>query len=211
MSMNRTTITLETDFGVTIDHDFYQPHQPGSKLMIILPGRGYQVEHPALYYTLLMGLENGFDVLPIRYGFQVNHTSFELSQMPLLVQDVNAAVQQVLPNNYQDICIVGKSLGTPLAADLATRLNAPRKSQILLTPVPLALQMPPSIPTLAIIGTADSFYDKAPISQTPEIEWLVLDDLDHSFLKSQDWRASVQAQYTILERCDQFIRDKHSS
>ncbi|MBZ0294606.1 MAG: hypothetical protein K8L99_18725 [Anaerolineae bacterium] len=211
MSYDITTISVDSPFGVSFGNNFYQADNASRKLMVILPGRGYQVEHPALFYTVFLGLENGFDVLPVQYGFQVKRTNLDTSQMPLLMQDVDIAVQQVLPRGYQDICIVGKSLGTPLAVELITRLDAARKSLILLTPISLALQSSPPVPTLAAIGTADNFYSADTIAQMPEIEWVVLDQLNHGLIKDNDWHATIQAQHTVLERCDQFIKDNHTS
>lgn len=207
--MDIATIRVESAFGMTIEHPLYQAATPRRRLMILLPGRGYQVEHPALYYSVFLGLQHGFDVLPVCYGFQWQHSNFDSAQTPLLLQDVNRAAEAVLARGYDEVCIVGKSLGTPVAVTLAQSLDIQRRSLILLTPIPLALQALPALPTLAVIGTTDSFYTPDLPGKHPAVQWHIVPDVDHGFIKAGDWQASIQAQQDILQRCDLFLKDTH--
>ena len=209
MAHEISILTVESPFGTTIRNGFNHHTPRSDKLLILLPGRGYTVDNPALYHLLFLGLENGFDVLPVQYGFQVNQRDLEPAQMPYLMTDVQAAVAQVLDRGYREICIVGKSLGTPLAIDLAQTLTADKISLILLTPIGPALQNLPDVPTLAVIGTADPFYSAQMVESTaaqPQVEWVVLDDLNHGLVIDTDWKTSVRGLYTILEHCERFLQ-----
>ncbi len=209
MTHEVSTITVNSPFETTIHNRFNYHTPPVDKLMILLPGRGYTVDNPALFHLLFLGLENGYDVLPVQYGFQVNQSELEPAQMPYLMQDVQIAVEQVLERNYREICVVGKSLGTPLALELAKILDADKVSLVLLTPIGPALQNLPDLPTLAVIGTGDPFYSAEMVQETdkhPNLQWVVLDDLNHGLLIETDWKTSVQSLYTILEHCEQFLK-----
>ncbi len=209
MPYESASIEVQSPFGVSIRNRFYQHTPPSEKLMILLPGRGYTVAHPALLHLQHVGLEHGYDVLPVQYGFQVMQGDLETAQMPFLMEDTRRAVEQVTERGYREVCVVGKSLGTPLAVELAQELDIAEKSLILLTPIGSAVQdaLAQGIRTLAVIGTEDPLYSAEAVqtSEADAARWYVMADLDHSFLKANDWKASVRSLYDILAACEAFL------
>jgi hypothetical protein len=205
--MKTETITIDSPFGIQIEQRFYVQEPRADKLLIILPGRGYTIHHPVLSYLWQMGLANGWDVLPVEYGFQ-RTGMFEMHQMPHVMDDVKLTTEPVLQDHtYRHICIAGKSMGTPLAMQLAQTVHAEHISQILLTPIGPALQPAGDIPTLAIIGMEDSFYapgvgDNPP----PNVTWHILERLDHGLIDPDDWRYSLTMLETITAACEEFLR-----
>ena len=117
--MKIDTLEIESPFGVMLPQPFYRADS-ASSLMILLPGRGYTVHHPVLAYMAYMGVEQGCDVLGIHYGFQFTG-SLSNAQLPLLQQDIDRTLAAVDVDRYRRVVIVGKSMGTPLAVDLARR------------------------------------------------------------------------------------------
>ena len=205
--MSLELIEVESPFGITVRHRFHL-HQPQSdKLMVILPGRGYTVNHPVLSYVGQMAYENGYDVLPVQYGFQVSG-DLDVSQIPLLQQDVQLATEPVLKRDYREICVVGKSLGTPLAIDLAQSVPAAVVSQILLTPIGAAMQPAGDTRTLAIIGTADSLYAPELVSDSQSTTWRVFENLDHGLIDDSDWRYSLDCLNDIIAACETFLQKR---
>jgi hypothetical protein len=202
--MNVRAIEIQSPFGVTVTQRFYE--RPADKLMVILPGRGYTVNHPVLSYLTFLGLENGYDVLPVTYGFQITG-DFKFEQAPLIQDDVRLTVEPVLAERqYQEVCVVGKSLGTPLALDLARTIQAEVISQILLTPVGDAATPSDDIRTLAIIGTADPYYKPGMAQSTENVTWRVFENLDHGLIDPDDWRYSLRALEAILTTCEGFLQ-----
>lgn len=203
-----TTISHESPFGLTVPNHFF--HQGSNRLVIILPGRGYTIEHPVLFHLRYLALENGFDVLPVEYGYQAARRDFKPEEWPLLAQDVHAATAPVLERGYQQVCIIGKSLGTPLAIELAKTINAPAVSLILLTPISAAVQAMSDlnhVRTLALIGTNDSIYSPDMVTQTgSQVQWKVLEGLDHGLFIEDNWRVSLDALNSILAVCERFLR-----
>lgn len=207
--MSVRVIEVESPFGVTVRNRF-EYHEPQSdRLMIILPGRGYTVHYPALLHLGHMASVLGYDVLPVQYGFHVMDADFDFDQMPLVQQDVESATKPVLAQGYREVCVVGKSMGTPLAITLAQSVEAEQVSQILLTPIGPAMQVSGDIRTLAIIGTADPNYSPE-LTQTDRdnVTWRVFDRLNHGFIDDNDWRYSVDCLKAILETCAAFLEGK---
>lgn len=205
--MSIELLTVESPFGVTVQNRFHVHEPEADKLMVILPGRGYTVNHPVLFHLDHMAYENGFDVLPVQYGFQVSG-NLDPSQIPLLAQDVELATAEVLRRGYREICVVGKSLGTPLAVDLARRVEAERVSQILLTPIGAAMKTAGDIRTLAIIGTADPLYAPELVKNSDTTTWRVYENLDHGLIDKDDWHYSLDSLQAIIAACEAFIREK---
>jgi hypothetical protein len=205
--MSIQSIVVESPFGVTVRHRFHVHEPESDQLMVILPGRGYTINHPVLSYLGQMAYENGYDVLPVQYGFQTSG-DLDPAQIPLLQQDVRVATEPVLKRNYREICVAGKSLGTPLAIDLAQSVKAAVVSQILLTPIGPAMQAAGDIRTLAIIGTADPLYAPELVGSNDVTTWRVLENLDHGLIDESDWRYSMDSLKEIIAACEAFLQTK---
>lgn len=210
MSFDTRTIDVSSAYGFTLRHTLYWREPAADRLLLLLPGRGYTVEGPTLYHLLYLGLENGWDVLPMPYGFQVRGNDFSFDQMPLLQHDVAASANLALSRGgYREVCVVGKSLGTPLAVELAHQVNVAEKSVILLTPVAGTMSAVGDLRTLAVIGTGDPLYSADVVRLTdsaPNIAWRIFDDLDHGLVDKNNWRVSLRALHDILEACETFLR-----
>ncbi len=198
------SIRVASPFGVTVDQRF-QVHEPRSdRLLVMLPGRAYLVSHPVLFHIGQMAYEQGWDVLPVQYGFQMGG-DLGAGGESLLAEDVRLATAPVLRRGYREVCVVGKSLGTPLAMELARTADAGVVSRILLTPIGAALTPADGIRTLAVIGTADPLYAPALAVDTAATTWRVFERLDHGLVDEGDWRYSVESLAAIVGACEAFI------
>jgi acetyl esterase/lipase len=205
MAHETTPIETQSPFGVTARHTL-TTHEPASeKLVIMLPGRGYTNEGPVMFHTRQMALENGWDVLAVQYGFQAANADLRPEQFPLLPQDVSLAVEPVLKRGYREICIVGKSLGTPLAAELAKSLTAEKIWLILFTPIAGSMNNLNGLRTLAVIGTADPVYTPE-LVKTPGVQWKVFEGFNHGLIQDGNWRVSVSALHDMILACERFNR-----
>jgi len=205
MAIQVSSIETQSRFGVKVHHALMMQEDGSDKLLVMLPGRGYTTEHPVLYYLRKAALQLGYDVLSVEYGFQAGHLDLTSENMPYLPDDVQAATQPVLARGYAQVCIAGKSLGTPLAAALARQISETRVSLLLLTPIAGATQGSGAIPTLAIIGTADAAYTPELVKDEPHLTWRVLEGLNHSLELKGDWRASLAVLPEIIAACEAFL------
>jgi hypothetical protein len=209
MNLQNTTIDIPTHFGVTARNLFtYHDDPPSNKLLVMLPGRGYTCDYPLLYALRAMALQNGFDVLSVQYGFQAANIELTAEHIPHLQDEVAKVVEPVFSRGYSHICIAGKSLGTPLAAELARNVATDEVSVIMLTPVAGAVEGIKHQRTLAISGTADSLFarDLLPLlNKQGNLTWRVFDGLNHSLEVKNDWRASLAILPEIIATCENFM------
>lgn len=205
MAIEYATIETNAGNGLTVKNTLSYHNNPTSNhLLVLLPGRNYYVSHPVLHYLRKVALIEGWDVLPVQYGFQVFHGT----QPGDLLSESRQALNRALERGYGHVCIVGKSLGSPLAAQLAQECTMKHKSLLLLTPIGSAARDAGDIPTLAIIGTADPTYDAKAIEQDDRltIRWRVYERLNHGLEIDGDWRASVDELNAIMTECEAFLR-----
>ncbi len=197
----RMSIEITTASGIRVDHRLIA-HDAPDRLLIILPGRGYTCDHPVLHYLRKAAADLGWDVLSVWYSFQVANVPDDEITLDGLAAEVDQAVDEVLKGGYRQVCIAGKSLGTPLATlhmHQADRL-------ILLTPLGTAALDAHTLPTLAIIGTADPAYQPEQINASSEnVQWMILDGLDHGLEAAGDWEATLDGLWQITQACAEFL------
>jgi predicted alpha/beta-hydrolase family hydrolase len=212
MTQHMSKIKVESRFGVTLWNTFIH-HEPAvNRLMVILPGKGYTCDFPLLHFTRAIGLQHGYNVLSLKYGFQVGDGEFSFEQTPFLLDDATQAIDQVLKRGYTHLCVVGKSLGTPLAAQIVRDTTIDKTCLILLTPLGGALQgLDDKIPTLVMIGTADPLYSPDVVGAFDgfaNIRWRIFDDLNHSLEVAQDWQASLNVLSPIMGAIEHFLLER---
>jgi hypothetical protein len=200
-----TTIETDSPFGLRLYHSFVVQTSGSDKLMVMLPGRGYTIEQPLLYFLRLAALEKGYDVLSIQYGFQAAHVDLTGDNMAFVQEDIQAALKGGLDRPYTQVVIAGKSMGTPLAVGVAQNLPQTDKRLLLLTPVGGAAQNTGDIPSLALIGTADPMYQPNDVQDSATLKWHVYDGLNHSLEVPNDYAASLAILPEIIATCASFL------
>lgn len=201
--MQTEQLTIQSYVGQTLRVSLLSPDtSDGSKLMILLPGRGYKIDAPLLFYSKMMGWHHGYDTLLMQYGFHIADS--DMTNMGHIYSETKALIQQALDRDYSEIVIIGKSMGTPIAGQIANEIENVNKL-ILLTPIGGSHKLAPTIQTLAIIGTADRYYNADDVEYTDTLEWRVYDDLNHGLMKLNDLAASTQALHDIMQVCETFL------
>ena len=131
------------------------------KIACLFPGIGYTCDKPLLYYSwkLLKGL--GWEVVPVPYtGFPsgVKGSSEKMQQAAhMALEQAEEILQEIEWHEYDDILIVGKSVGTVVGAAYARRHRLPCR-QILFTPVEAAFEFT-GRKAIAFHGTADPWAE----------------------------------------------------
>ncbi len=205
-----TSIQAEGLQGITVVSPLVH-HESSSKLLAILPGRGYTGDSPALHYLRKVALGLGYDVLTVVYSFQYAPGVIQFSGQNWrdLMPEVDQAIRKGLERGYGKLTLVGKSLGTPLAAEWAQRSPVPETDLILMTPVYDSAKNAGSVRTLAVIGTYDAFYDAKAIAEDsarPNLKWHVMEGLNHGLEYEEDWAGSLRALREIMAVCEAFLK-----
>ena len=108
------------------------------KIACLFPGIGYTCDKPLLYYSwkLLKGM--GWEVVPVAYSGFPDKVKGDPEKMRQSAQMALEQAEQILQgtdwNGYQEILLIGKSVGTVVCAAYAKR-HGLRCRQILFTPV----------------------------------------------------------------------------
>ncbi|QDW30884.1 hypothetical protein FFF93_014705 [Arthrobacter sp. KBS0702] len=173
-------------------------HQEGElKVAAVLPGAGYKVEAPLLYWPAEMLKDRGWHVRAVRWtndepgddphGFAARAVEQAFAEAP-------AAGQRL---------IVAKSFGT-FAMPWADAANVPAiwLTPILTDDVIRRTLSETSKSDLLIGGERDKFWVTAGLTESAAT-FVEIHDADHSLQVPNDWRASqaVQAQaFTAVER-----------
>ncbi len=201
------TLRTITSNGVEVHHVFVKQSTPSQRLLVILPGRGYTCEHPVLYFLRRAAAEQGYDVLSITYSFQVQPDTFVTMNLP---SEVDAALRLVNPDAYSHVVFAGKSMGTPLAVARGLNSMAEDVRLILLTPIGDAVDDARDLPTLAIIGTNDRYYDAESIAATEmrsNVTWRVMTGLNHALEDKNSWERTIAVLQEIVGVCARFLSE----
>jgi hypothetical protein len=173
---------------------------------------------PLLYYPMLELLSIGADVMRVETVY-VKRPEFEAlspaEKAHWVSTDATAACRAVLAQrSYQQITLVGKSLGTLAMGHLLTTEAALDNAQtIWLTPLLwhdiLRSQIQQVRPrSLFAVGTADPHFDAtclAELEAATEGEKVVIDGGNHSLEIEGDVMASLQAVERVMRAVQSFV------
>jgi hypothetical protein len=194
--------------GRAIRHRYiFHAETRSNRLMVLLPGWGYTSDMPLMYFLREAAFQAGWDTLSITYAFQ----TYPDADSGNLLDEVQMALDlpAIKDAPYKQLCTAGKSMGTPLAVELARQSTIPNISLILLTPIRNAHLQIGAIPTLAVIGTADDFYHpELTQNPVPNLTWRVFDGLNHSLQIPSEWKQSIEVLGQIIGLCADFLQQQ---
>lgn len=202
-----------------LPHTFLQQETETDHLAILLPGVGYTVHMPLLYYPMQELVERGADVLRVETIY-VKQSGFEelspADRARWVFADAIAACSVALAQRpYAHITLVGKSLGTMTMGYLLTsEARLARARAIWLTPLlwndVLRSQIRQTSPqSLFVVGSADPHYSPAFLSEVVQAtggESIVIDDANHSLEIKGNVLASIQAIDKVMRAVQHFLK-----
>ncbi|CAN5715671.1 hypothetical protein BH23CHL2_BH23CHL2_21750 [soil metagenome] len=207
-----------------VPHTYVRNDEPGTGLAVFLPGFGYTCDMPLFYYSGLLLLGIGMDILLAEYAY---NRAPGFSALPLAQQQerVNADVAAVLAVASAEagdngMVVIAKSIGTRALAHWLTS-DPPREPAriIWLTPllkeeaVRLAIRQT-SQPSLVVTGAADPHHDTAIVAdfaERPSTTSIVIPDANHSLDIGLDPSASIHALQFVLAAVRDFMRGEQTS
>jgi pimeloyl-ACP methyl ester carboxylesterase len=203
VSFQSHSITIPSYAGIHLQQEL--AGEGSKRLMVLLPGLGYFVDAPLMYYLREIAWQHGDDVLSLKYGFQAAQSEYEPEHQGAITVESQQAIEAALAHGgYEELFLVGKSLGTPLAAIFANHF-AQAKKAILLTPIQNSHKLIEKTDTLAIIGTGDSRYSPELVQDSLLIKWQVYEQLTHSLEMPNNYQASLRVLGEIMGVCESFL------
>ncbi len=185
------TLEIVGHGGERIPNTYLKQQENASHLGLVLPGIRYTCRMPLLYYASRLLLARHADVLWVEYAY---HLRAGFRRLPgslderRLFEDAVAASEAALRQHpYQQVTVVGKSLGTLSMAHRMTDKVLAGARGIWLTPLlrderaRARLREAPHF-SLIVIGTADGQYDPTQLGAFQEMPLrrvLLVDGADH--------------------------------
>ena len=201
-----------------VPHTFFQQDTGTHHIAVLLPGMGYTAQMPLMYYPSNIMLDLGSDVLRLEYEYNRREDFIALKgneRKRWLITDVTNACHTVLrERSYQEITLIGKSIGTRAMGHLITTVDQFRSARVIwLTPLLGNERLRSQIceggqQSLIVIGTNDPQYDQAHLEEVRKAtggETLVVDGADHSLEIKGNVMQSLKALEKVISAIQAFL------
>jgi predicted alpha/beta-hydrolase family hydrolase len=197
-----------------LDNTFFRAEGTSRKAALVLPGLGYTCQGPLLYYMTRMMVERGYDVLNVHYNYsEVKETDFEHIGLADGMAALEALKEQ---GEYEEVVIVGKSLGTMVMSLLLRHGKWPMientKKLIWLTPGWseerfISEMVSCTIPSLQIIGTFDRHFSpewKNRVVANKNMKVSTIEGADHS-LETGKYETNIALLSKVMTQVSSFL------
>ncbi len=218
-----TSLKIAGYADLPLPNRFFRTDQPAAPyrktLAVILPGLNYTCDMPLLFYPAKLLMEMGADVLQVHsdYTTSIFQTASRQNQAAWLATDAQAALRAGRQQDeYRQLVLIGKSIGTLALANLAVSdLDLPALA-IWLTPLLaqewlVAAAASSELPGLFVASKTDPTFDAhglEKIQKQATAEALLFEGANHSLEISGDVLQSLEIMRQVLQGLRAFL-DKH--
>lgn len=183
------------------------------KLAVIFPGIGYTADKPLLHYSRRIASDHGFEILIMNYKGFPSKVKGDRSRMEesfyIALNQTEEMLSGIDLMAYDDILFIGKSIGTIVAAKIASESPAKDRIRLILyTPLEdtFAFDFGDAV---AFTGDDDPWVGKEKsripgICEEKKIPCTLIPYANHS-LESKDVFADMKELYRIMKETERFI------
>ena len=179
------------------------------KLAILFPGIGYHCDKPLLYYAKKLATKYGYSIREVAYGPLPKHVKGDPEKLAECFRLGLAAAEEQLADadwtEYEDVLLIGKSIGTAIAAAFAAG-HVPTARSIWYTPLAETFPLVRS-GGIAFHGTGDPWAETAAVLRGCEekgIPCYLTEDANHS-LETGDVQTDLRNLRLVMERTEAYI------
>ncbi len=180
-------------------------------LAIVLPGRGYSAQGPALRLPILAAEQAGYETTVIEYPVE----ALEAKDWDAVAESARRQVRQALSSPLRGrVVVLAKSLGTRVLAETADELaDFEQVSVVWVTPLfgdtgIRTAAVNANWRSLIVCGEVDPFHDvdgTAEVSAGVDAEVLVLPGADHALEVEGNVAATVAGLSTLADAALDFL------
>ncbi len=189
-----------------------KPTEKIKKLAVFFPGIGYTVDKPLLHYSRKLAADAGFDVVLLPYSGFPHKVKGDREKMEscclIALSQAEEMLSSTCLSDYDVILFVGKSIGTIVAAEIASRFSLPDRIHFLLyTPLEETFGFP-LVDAVAFTGSADPWVQNGAVPalcHKQDIPCYVIPDANHS-LETGDVREDIENLKKIMKKTEKYIR-----
>lgn len=180
------------------------------RLAVLFPGIGYHCDKPLLYYPAKLARAKGYEALPVPYAGFPEKVRGDADRMRVCLDLAQAQAEAMLASvrweEYGEVLLIGKSIGTVVASRYAREKGLAARS-VLLTPLRETFAFVRG-EAVAFHGTADPWADTdAVISACRErgIPLYLTEGANHS-LETGDVLRDIRTLEETMAHINAFIR-----
>lgn len=225
--MDFNSFKLNSIDGVKIPCVRLSRNEESDKTALILPGYAYPVDGPLLFYTKLLLVEDGFDVITIDYHYNERESFLKLennAKDEYFKRDILFLADQ-LKNiiKTEQLLLCGKSIGTTaitLMYDhplIQSRLSS--TSFIWYTPAQaweklISILNSGNSPSFLVVGDNDPYYDKKNHTGSEKLSAyreMIIPGAGHLLEKENDMPGSIENIKTVIKFLEKLLKEKFLS
>ena len=182
------------------------------RLAVFFPGIGYTVDKPLMYYSRRLAEKHGFEICLLPYSGFPKKVKGDKAKMQESYKIALKQAKEILSDidfeDYEDILFVGKSIGTIVAAKIASKSSVHERIRfIYYTPLEETFSFPVQ-DAIVFTGSADPWVEAGSIPalcKESRIPCHVIPNANHS-LETADPLVDIQNLNEIMAETARFIR-----
>lgn len=182
------------------------------KLAVFFPGIGYTVDKPLMHYSRRLAADAGFEVMILSYSGFPQKVKGDRDKMEESYGIALSQSREMLSctdfSEYDTILFVGKSIGTIVAAEIASHSPIPERIHfVLYTPLEDTFHFPLGN-AIVFTGDADPWVKKDAVSvlcKEKNIPCHVIPDANHS-LETNNVKHDIDNLSEIMKKIRKFIQ-----
>lgn len=181
------------------------------KLAVFFPGIGYTNDKPLIYYARKIARNHEYEEVCVEYH---DLPAKVRGNKELMMQAVEMAYKQACERlstvdftAYDEVLMVGKSIGTVLATRYCSEHNI-KARLVLYTPVEATFEVPVTKDAIAFIGDEDpwsSLDEVKHLAQKCETELIIYPGCNHS-LECGEAHKDINTLKEVMNATDDFLR-----
>lgn len=180
------------------------------KLAVFFPGIGYTNDKPLMHYSRRISRAYGYEEMLVEYHDLPSKVRGDMAKMKEACEkallQADEQLSKVNFKEYDEVVFVGKSIGTVLAARLASKY-APEAKKVLYTPVEATFSAPVRN-AMAFIGENDPWSvlaDVVKLADEAGVKLYRYPGCNHS-LESGDISDDLTVIMEVMQKTEEFIR-----
>ena len=190
---------------------FEEKEENGKKLAVFFPGIGYTVDKPLMHYSRRLAADAGFEVLLLPYARFPHEVRGDREKMEesygIALSQSRKMLSSTDFSEYDTILFIGKSIGTIVAAEIASHSPVPERIHfVLYTPLEDTFRFPLG-DAIAFTGDADPWVKCGAIPERCKEKGVpchVIPDANHS-LETGSVKDDIENLEKIMKKTRKFI------
>ena len=181
------------------------------KVAIFFPGIGYTIDRPLLYFCRKLVEELGYTLKPLSYSGFPSSVRGDREKQILCYEIAQRQTEELLAGteltDYDEILLVGKSIGTVVAAEIANRSSVKHRIRhVLYTPLEDTFSVPIH-DAIVFTGSSDPWVEDGKIQALcaeREIPCHLFPGANHS-LETGDTQRDLDILRRVLQTTERFL------